>query len=142
MKNELLQTVLEGLLKMINIQAYNNAMNVCQVAMQLVKDHNYTLPEMEQGLRELDSRVFMLGLPLHIFNGDKTHLNIVKGSEHLVTSDEHISILPNSDKRYEYALWVCMNGKDEIEKTLDQFHLTFSEVDISLERTGFAAIKD
>ena len=137
---ERLIEVLKELIEITKVPRYNNAGTVCQVVMQLVQNE-HTLIEIEKTFRELDSKIHLIGLPLNIYESDKMELCIVKGAEFLINNDKYISMLPNSNEHHPFALWACMNGKDEVPETIKNFGLIDGQVDFSLEKTGFLCIK-
>jgi len=108
--------------QILDLGGYNNAMIAGQHFLELIKEHNMCLSEIEDTLREMDSRIYLIGLPLSYFK-----------SEYTLSAK-----LPDSDKQYKYALWVELNGKDTVEDLLVRNSLT--DVDRSLNETGFLLI--
>jgi hypothetical protein len=106
--------------EVINQPKYNHAGTVSQFLVEGIK-HGATLSEAEKILREIESRVRLIGLPLHIYG------------------EEYVSRIPipGNEKTFKYALWVGMNGPIEIKKDLEKFKLNPTDVDMSLEETGF-----
>jgi len=117
-KNELTQYLLR-MHQIINIQDYNNAMIAGQHIMELVNDHNVSFPEIESALREMNSRVYLIGLPMYFFQG-----------EYKLQSK-----LPRSSEIFEYVLWIELNGKEKFKEFLDKNN--FTSIDKTLKKTGF-----
>ena len=140
-----IKSTLKYILEIIDKPIYNNAGVVCQVIAGLMQKYDLTLPRAEQILRDLKSRVYLLGLPLRIYESDKTKLTLrkdLKPEEIPHITGKYTAILPGRDERFEYALWVCMNGKEEVPKTLKSYELTFNDIDLTLEQTGLLTIKE
>jgi len=120
------ETINKILLEMheeIKFPTKNNAMAVAQYCSDMMNDHHVTLADIEQLLREMHSRVILIGIPLKIYG------------------DKFISRRPNNDELYGFGLWVAMNGPEELKHDLQTFCLTDADIDISLENTGFLFIK-
>lgn len=109
----------------INRPQYNNAAVVSQFIFEQLKEGR-TLSDCEKALREIGSRVHLIGLPLESFNKGLESFN--KGGLS--------SKLPNSPKEFRYALWICMNGEDEVKELIEDH----DKVDQSLEKTGLLTV--
>ena len=121
--NQDLKEYLIRMHQVINLPDYNNAMIVAQHILEAIEKFEITIFEFESALREVKSRVHLLGLPLRVFNqGYRSWLP------------------PNANKDYPYALWICMNGFDEISKTLEDFKIEETDIDKNLSKTGFLIV--
>lgn len=102
----------------------NNAQYVAKVLINEINSGNGTLARAEQILREINSRVFLIALPIEIF------------------MNRYDSILPNQIDKMHYALWICMNGKRQAQIQLSKNKI--SEVDnmVQLHSYGFLCAKN
>ncbi len=142
---DIIKEVLKKMNKIIDQPQYNNAMVVAQTIMELMKNNEMTLSQAEQTLREMKSRVYLLGLPLHVFNSGKTALALkkdIKPENCPPPTHKYISKLPDNDEFFQHALWVCMNGKKDVQDTIKNFKLKENDLDLTLERTGFLYINE
>jgi len=119
MKKTELKEYLLRMHQIIDIQEYNNAMILGQYIMELVKDHDILFPEIESALREMKSRVYLIGLPMYFFKGEY----------------ELQSKLPNSSEIFEYALWIEVNGENVLNSFIERNN--FTSIDRTLKKTGF-----
>lgn len=110
------------MIQITDVPGYNNCAIVSQYIMEAVKDHDIGFPEIEELLRSLNSKIYLIGLPLAFFK-----------NEYPV-----ISKLPHIDKLFPYSLWIELNGKAAVDDLLKRNNLT--DVDISLIETGFLCI--
>lgn len=101
-------------LQILDLPEYNNCAIAGQYIIELITEFGTSLPEIEQILRQLNSRVYLIGLSLPIFNNPK-----------------FTSKLPYCKKEYPYGLWIELNGKEALNK------FTATDTDISLKKTGF-----
>lgn len=110
------------MIQITDIPGYNNCAIVSQYIMEAVKDHGIGFPEIEGMLRLLNSKIYLIGLPLFFF---KNKYSV-------------ISRLPHTDEFFQYALWIELNGKPAIDDLIKRNNLT--DVDISLTKTGFLCL--
>jgi len=113
------------MLEIIDLPEYNNAMIASQYIVDAIKDLKLSLSGIEATLRFLNSRVHLIGLPLSYYNSSGT---------------EYISKSIVNSERYEHALWIELNGHEALIKLLEDLNLGDSDVDRSLEKTGFLMI--
>ena len=105
--------------EIIDVPETNNAGVVSQFLVNAITEYEATLADAEKILREINSRVRLIGFPLDFFG------------------DEFEAVLPESDKKYKCALWVGMNGPEELRDDIKRFGFEPGDIDISLEQTGF-----
>lgn len=114
--------------KFIDQPEFNNAGYVGEILMRLLENNkDLYLTDVEKYLRELNSRVYLLALPLSFFNQGEA---------------KFISALPNEnyDKMQENALWVCMNGEEETRDMMVIQNLT-TELNLEkLKKCGFLMV--
>jgi hypothetical protein len=113
------------MLEIIDLPEYNNAMIASQYIVDAIKDLKLSLSGIEATLRFLNSRVHLIGLPLSYYNSSGT---------------EYISKSIVNNERYEHVLWIELNGHEALIKLLKDLNLGDSDVDRSLEKTGFLMI--
>ena len=106
----------------------NNALFVGQFVLNLVED-SVTIPEVEEALREIGSRVFLVALPLTEAEREQYDLFLLDTPE-LGTPD------------LEYSLWIGMNGQAEALERLEQHGITPQQNLTNLSKAGFLASKD
>lgn len=106
----------------IEIPQYNNAMTVSEFITTAIVDFSVYLPEIEAVLRTLKSRVYLMGFPLSFFNTGKNKFS----SKNIV-----------SNEICEHALWIEVNGSDILEAIIKVKNWNDSDIDRSLEKTGF-----
>lgn len=106
----------------IDIPSHNNAMVAADYITRAIKKFSLSLAEIEIILRELNSRVYLIGFPLSFYN---------KGDH------KFVSRFPFQEKKLDFALWIEMNGSDAIDEILKEQGWTDDDVDRSLVKTGF-----
>jgi hypothetical protein len=111
----------------INIRENNNAGFVSQVIVNNLANQWINLADVEVMLREQSSRVFLLALPVEVY-GD--------GFETFFPGRPQ-----NDTGYYPYALWVCMNGRAEAEKTMMEHGLNSVDNQVRLHSCGFLTLK-
>ena len=115
------------MLGIIDLPGYNNAMIASQYIVDAIKDFKLSLSDIEAILRFLNSRIYLIGLPLSYYNNNGTE-------------SEYISKSIVSNERYEHALWIELNGHEALNNLLKDLNLKDSDVDKSLEKTGFLMV--
>jgi len=86
----------------------------------LLADHSLNLIYFENALRELNSGVYLLAAPKY---------KMMKGQ---------ISLDPITKSVKEYWLWICVNGKEEADRTMSVFEIKDYEENLEkLKETGF-----
>lgn len=81
-----------------------------------------TFADIEAKFRELNSRIYLLGLPMSYF-GDKFKSMDVQGGHH------------------DHALWIEVNGKDGVAHLMTDVKLDKTLIDKDLSDTGFLVLK-
>lgn len=114
--------------QIIDLPEYNNAMIAGQYIMEAMTTYNMTLADIENLLRELSSRVYLIGLPLSFFAGCEPSCKVPEGYS-------IVPMLPNG-KQVKYGLWVEMNGEDALKKLTEKL----TDMDYSLKDTGFLCL--
>ena len=123
MDSEELGAYITRMLQILSIPGYNNAAIAGQHIMELVSEHHISLPEIDRILKLLGSGVCIVGLPLTVF-----------------PNHENLSIfMPGSDKKFNYAIWIELNGPIALEKVIDRAKLG---VDRTLKETGFLCLRE
>lgn len=115
----------------INIQRNNNAGFASQVIVNQLSygsDFMLNLADAEQMLRDMNSRVFLLGLPLEFYKNDELEI-FYPGTAKFQTGYK------------PYALWVCMNGKAEAEKMMIEQGFNAIDNMVRLHNCGFLTYK-
>ena len=107
--------------QIIDLPEYNNALVVSQHLMESIQQFSISLNTIEKILRRLQSRIYLVGLPLSFYK-----------------DWDYQARLPNSKYLYDYGLWVEMNGPEELEKIIQRAN---NIVDRSLKKTGFLFLK-
>jgi hypothetical protein len=114
--------------QIIDLPEYNNAMIAGQYIMEAMTTYNMTLADIEDLLRELSSRVCLIGLPLSFFADCEPSCKVPEGYS-------IVPMLPNG-KKFKYGLWVEMNGLDALKKLTEKL----TDIDRSLKDTGFLCL--
>lgn len=108
----------------IDIPQYNNAMEVSEYVLRAIKNFRLSLPDIEKILREINSRVYLIGFPLSWYN----------------TGDQEF-VAKNLDKNNcDFALWIEVNGSDTLEDIIKKYKWTEQDIDRSLNKTGLLMI--
>lgn len=115
------------MIEIVDLPEYNNAMIISQYIVDAMKIYSLSLSDIENILRSLKSRIYLIGFPLSFYNTEKYIF---------------ISKLPKEDKNFEYALWIEVNGLDALESFLEDNGWTDNDVDRSLKNTGFLMLEE
>jgi 5'(3')-deoxyribonucleotidase len=128
--DEKLNSYLIRMHQIINLPEYNNCGIVAQHLVEMMTEFGVSLPEANKLLREVKSRVYLIGLPLSFYkdNDAKT----IWLTEPIPIS-EYSAFIPGSKKTYAYGLWICMNGEEEYKNIIKEI----KNSDIELTNTGF-----
>lgn len=119
---DILKDEIDIIQAMIDVREYNNAMAVSEVMIELLD--KVTLLDFEEAFREVNSRIYLLAVPVEKFG------------------PEFDSMLPGVDTKMEYALWVCMNGKQETDAKLDSIGSTSQDNIERLKKCGLLILKN
>jgi len=115
---------------------------VSNFLIEFTNEHNLTLSIAENIFRSLDSKVWLLGIPLHVLNRELKDTIAEKNADINLKKKKYLAILPKDDKFYDYGLWICLGRYEEIQLILDKFNITINNTDQSLENTGFLNLTD
>jgi len=107
----------------ITIPTLNNAAAVGQIIIDIIIKFKSNLPNIESALRSINSRVYLIGLPLKFFG---PHV---------------IAIMPPENIHCDFGLWIGLNGPDEITNLLATNSIARDDTDMSLTKTGFLFFK-
>lgn len=118
-----MKDVIEKMNLAINNQENNHAGFVGQILVNQLKEGE-TLSEAEQMLRNMNSRIHLIAVPIEAF-GPKLR-----------------AFHPNDCEDRPYALWVCMNGKEEANEELKKNDLTEVDNLVRLHSCGFLTPKN
>lgn len=124
--NKEVQSQLESMNLCIDQKEFNHAAAVGQILMNILNvNKELDLVDLENYLREMKSRVYLLALPMGFFNnGDQ----------------QYMSVFPDKENLQENALWICMNGENEASAMMQQNNLT-KELNLEkLKRCGFLMV--
>jgi hypothetical protein len=129
--NEKLASYLIRMHQIINLPEYNNCGIVAQHLMEMITEFGVSLPEANKMLREIKSRIYLVGLPVDLYKDGK-----VIWLTNFRSKRDYSTFIPGSKKTYTYGLWVCMNGEDEYKSIIEEI----KNVDIELTSTGFLCL--
>jgi len=108
----------------VNNQENNHAGFVGQILVDELKQGNGSLPEAEQMLRDINSRIHLIAIPINAFGGKLRAFH------------------PQDEEDKPYALWVCMNGKEEAENELTKNGISYVDNLVRLHSCGFLTPKN
>jgi hypothetical protein len=131
--NEKLNSYLIRMHQIINLPEYNNCGIVAQHLMEMISDFGISLPEANKLLREIKSRVYLVGLPLEYYRGGE-----VMWLSKPIPNSNYSTMIPGSSKVYDHGLWVCMNGEAEYKNIIEKV----KNVDVELTNTGFLCLSE
>jgi hypothetical protein len=129
--NEKLASYLIRMHQIINLPEYNNCGIVAQHLMEMITEFGVSLPEANKMLREIKSRIYLVGLPVDFYKDGK-----VIWLTNFRSKRDYSTFIPGNKKSYAYGLWVCMNGEDEYKSIIEEI----KNVDIELTSTGFLCL--
>lgn len=102
----------------------NNAAYIGEALVNELKfAHKQNLADVEQELRDCNTHIYLLALPLEVF-----------GNKMLGT------FYPNKQGYYPYAIWICVNGKAEAEEMMMKHDLTPIDNMVRLHSCGFLTL--
>ena len=131
--DEKLASYLIRMHQIIDLPEYNNCGIVAQHLIEMMTEFGVSLPEANNLLREVKSRVYLVGLPLSLYKGNDVKIIWLTKS---VPIAEYSVFIPGSKRTYAYGLWVCMNGEEEYKNIIEEV----KDVDIELKDTGFLCL--
>lgn len=107
--------------QILNLPEYNNAIIVGQYLIDAICDFKISLFDIETLFRKIESRVYLVGLPISFFSD----------------SNEYVSRIPGdkNDRNLKYALWVEVNGKEALDRLIEERKLF--DIDREMKETGF-----
>lgn len=103
-----------------------------QYIIEALTSYAVSLADIENILRRLKSRVFLIGFPLSFFSATSF---ISTSKTKNISLYNVCAKLPNQDKVFDYGLWIEMNGEHALQELINKHQLT--DIDFSLEKTGF-----
>lgn len=108
---------------LINFPELNNAAAIGQIIIDMITELKTDLPTIETALRKSNSKIYLVGLPLKFYGPN------------------YSAIFPKQTKCFDFALWIGLNGPEEITHLLEKNNISLDDTDISLLNTGFLTIK-
>lgn len=119
-ENALIEKSLDLMDMVISEPKYNHAGVVAQVLVDVFRKIGLSnFDEVENMLRARKSRVFLVAVPIGYFG------------------DQYMAKVSEMDVNLEYALWVCMNGENEVKEALSEHRVTADDNMRNLRNCGF-----
>jgi hypothetical protein len=132
-----IQQYFETMNQVITLPGYNNACVVGDYVMEALKKYpdDLTLPKIRTMLSSINCPLILIGLPIAFYGKLLEVMNESLEAEKKLILD---SRLPNSEKRFNFGLYVEFNGSKALQDYLMENKI--SVIDRDLTETGLLTI--